>query len=467
MHVEDQRLKKANLPATSDSWKPYVSSSAVPWNLRRVVHLHRRAGFAATWSELQRDLAAGPAPAITRILAGKACTEGNPPDFNDLAQLLLDSAGDAERLKAWWFYRMLFGPDALGERLTLCWHNHFATSNRKVNDTGAMRRQNAIFRELARAPFGKLVDRVVHDPALLRFLDAPENKKGHANENLARELMELFTLGIGHYSERDVKDAARVLTGWTFKDNVFHLDAAQHDDGVKTVLGHSGRLRGDDLLSLLLAHPATAERLAFRLCELLMGEGVVSPAEIKALAAGLRAHNLDIGWGVETVLRSQIFFADANLGTRVLSPAEFLVASARMLEMFDRPPSTLVLADLSARMGQDLFYPPNVGGWKGGRSWISTQTIIARANYIVGLVQGVHTRDKEPLDVLALLHRHCRGRHVDDVISFGGELLHGIPPNAQWHDRLRKALAGNGVLTADTARRVIALVLASPEAQLA
>jgi uncharacterized protein (DUF1800 family) len=467
MHIEDQILEKANLPATSDSWKPYVPSSAVPWSLRRVVHLHRRAGFAATWSELQRDLADGPAPSIQRILTGKACAQGSPADFAELAQLLLDNAGDMERLKAWWFYRMLFGPDPLTERLTLCWHNHFATSNRKINDLGVMRRQNAIFRECARAPFGKLLDRVVHDPALLRFLDAPENKKGHANENLARELMELFTLGIGHYSESDVKEAARVLTGWTVKDNAFHMDAGQHDDGIKTVLGHSARLQGDDLIKLLLAHPATAERLAFRLCELFMGEGVVSRAEIKALAAGLRAHDLDISWGVGTVLRSQIFFADANLGTRVPSPAEFLAASARMLEMFDRPPSTLVLADLSARLGQDLFYPPNVGGWKGGRSWISTQTIIARANYIVGLVQGVHTRDQEPLDLLALLQRHGRGRHVDDVISFGGELLHGIPPNAPWHDRLRKALAGNGALTADTARRVIALVLASPEAQLA
>src|SRR5262249_20566194 len=172
-----------------------------------------------TWGEIQRDLKDGPKASIDRLLTGKARDDGVPKDFADVAALLRDSAAyDLGRLKAWWVYRMLFGPDPLGERLTLFWHDHFATSDDKVKDGAAMRRQNETFRELARAPFGKLLNAAVRDPALLVFLDAPSNRKGHPNENLARELMELFTLGIGHYTEQDVKEAARALTGWTLSD---------------------------------------------------------------------------------------------------------------------------------------------------------------------------------------------------------------------------------------------------------
>src|SRR5262249_17720534 len=157
----------------------------------------------------------GPKASIDRLLSGRARTDGVPADFADVAALLARSAGDAERLKAWWVYRMQFGPDPLTQRLALMWHNHFATSIAQVRDAGTMRRQNEIFRDLARAPFGKLLTAVTHDPALLLWLDAPANRVGHPNENLARELMELFTLGIGHYTEADVKEAARALTGWT------------------------------------------------------------------------------------------------------------------------------------------------------------------------------------------------------------------------------------------------------------
>src|SRR5262249_8198013 len=148
---------------------------------------------------------------------------------------------DPRHLKAWWVYRMLWSPDPLGERLTLLWHNHFATSYAKVNDAPAIRRQNDIFRKHGRGPFGTLLKTVVHDRALLVELDAPVNRKGKPNENLGRELMELFTLGVGHYSEKDVKEAARALTGWTVTNDAFHFEAALHDAGDKTILGKKGR----------------------------------------------------------------------------------------------------------------------------------------------------------------------------------------------------------------------------------
>src|SRR5262249_30406329 len=241
-------------------------------------------------SEIQRDLKDGPKAAIDRLLTGKARGQGVPEDFEATAAQLSQTAGfDTLRSKAWWVYRMYFGPDPLGERLTLLWHNHSATGNAKVNDRGGMRRQNQTFRELARAPFGKLLGAALRDPALLFWLDAQTNRKGHPNENLARELMELFTLGIGHYTETDVKEAARALTGWAVAtktadqpfvvrglgDGKFQEDLAQHDEGEKTILGRKGLWKGADLVRILLEHPATARRLAVRLCELFMGEAAV------------------------------------------------------------------------------------------------------------------------------------------------------------------------------------------------
>jgi uncharacterized protein (DUF1800 family) len=437
--------------------------------------VRRRAGFAATWDELQRDLQDGPRQSIDRLLTGKARIDGMPDDFDAGAARLGNDAEvgqtlparEPARLKAWWVYRMLFAPDPLTERLTLMWHNHFATSFEKVRDIALMRRQNETFRAHARAPFGKLLIASVHEPALLVWLDAPANRKGHANENLARELMELFTLGIGRYSEADVKEAARVLTGWTVAGQQFRENNALHDGGEKELFGRKGRWKGDDLVRLLLEHRATAERLAWRLCDTFMGEGAVDGQALKALADGLRERGLDIAWGVETVLRSKAFFAEANLGTRAAGPAEYVVGAVRALELFAPSPSTVFLADWSARLGQDLFAPPNVGGWPGGRVWVSTQASIARANYAAALMGGRLSRGGKPLDALGLARKHGRGSSLDDLIDFFGELLRGAGPEPAWRERVLVALGPTPVLTAETARHATALMLGSPEMQLA
>jgi uncharacterized protein (DUF1800 family) len=431
-----------------------------------VVHLHRRAGFAATWTELHRDLKDGPGPGITRLLKGQARREGVPPDFTATADTLVASTGDdLGRLKAWWVYRMLFGPDPLGERLTLMWHNHFATSAAKVGVT--VRRQNEIFRTFARMPFGQLLSHVVHDPALLLWLDAQANRKGQPNENLARELMELFTLGIGHYTETDVKEAARALTGWTVVKDRFQEDAARHDKGEKTILGRKGAWKGDDLLRILLEHPAAAERLAARLCEMFFGEGGLDAGHVQALAAGLRERDLDIGWAVETVLRSETFFAEANLGTRILAPVEYVVGAARALELFDPSPSTLILAEFSANLGQDLFHPPNVGGWPGGRSWLGTRSAIGRYNYAVALLEGQSVGLPGAADALGLARRHGHGDDLENIVTFFAELLLGAVPGRAWRERLLAAVTPKATVEPSTVRRIAALILACPEAQLA
>ncbi len=439
-------------PRSSAPWAPYVLDEGMPWDLRRAVHLHRRAGFAATWDELRRDLKDGPEASVNRLLEGRSRSRGVPDNFAAFADRLADlalAAPEPNRLKGWWVYRMLFGPDPLTERLTLMWHDHFATSNLKVNDLALMRRQNETLRTLGRAPFGRLLHAMLRDPALIVWLDAPDNTRGHPNENLARELMELFTLGIGHYSEDDVKQAARALTGWRMVGDDVRLIPTRHDPGAKTILGHTDALDADGLARRLLDHPATSRRLAWRLCREFFGEGAVDQAAIEALADGLRTHDLDIGWGVATVLRSRLFFDAANLGNRVASPIEFAVGAVRALEILDPAPSTPVLADWCARLGQDLFYPPNVGGWPGGRAWITTRSAIGRANLAAALMEGESVGLSRPLDLRTLADRHGQGRNP----AFFAQLLFGADEPAI------------SIEDAEATRRAVARILSSPAAQ--
>jgi uncharacterized protein (DUF1800 family) len=439
-------------PRSGVPWALYVPDEAMPWDLRRVVHLHRRAGFAATWEELQRDLKDGPEASINRLLEGKSRSCGIPADFAAFADRLADralAAPDSSRLKAWWVYRMLFGPDPLTERLTLMWHDHFATSNLKVDDMVLMRRQNETLRSLCRAPFSRLLHAMLRDPALLIWLDAQENTRGHPNENLARELMELFTLGIGHYSEGDVKQAARALTGWKLAGDEARFVPIRYDSGAKHILGHAGAFDADGLAALLLEHPATSRRLAWRLCHEFFGEGAVDATAIDALAERLHAHDLDIGWGVATVIRSQLFFDAANLRRRIASPLDLAIGAVRALELFDPAPSTPVLADWCGRLGQDLFHPPNVGGWAGGRAWITTRSAIGRANFAAALIGGKSVGLGAPLDPIALADRHGQ-RHNR---SFFAQLLLGA-------DRPEVPLDSPG-----PARQAVIRLLASPEAQ--
>ncbi len=447
-------------------WDRYIPGPDAPWNLARVVHLHRRAGFAATWGELQRDLRDGPDRCIDRLLSSTARAQGVPADFTAVADKLVErGAKDIGRLKAWWVYRMVAGPDPLGERLALFWHDHFATSAAKVGPM--VRRQNEIFRELGRAPYGELLTRVVHDPALLVWLDAPENTRGRPNENLARELMELFTLGVGNYTETDVKAAARALTGWTVEDGRFRDDPVRHDDGEKTILARRGRWRGDDLIAMLLEHPATSRRLAERICRLLLGEVAVPDEDIGELAAGLRERSLDVGWAIETVLRSRRFFAPENLGRRIPGPPEFVVGAVRALEVFDPFPNTLILAEWAESLGQDLFYPPSVGGWAGGRAWLTTRGAIGRARFAADLVAGRPVGLLEAVDAQSLAARHGRDGGLSDQVAFFAELFTGMAPSPGWHDRIVEVVSRSPADKPETARRAVALILASPEAQLA
>lgn len=445
-------------------WKPYRPAADTPWNLRRVVHLHRRAGFAAPWSVLERDLKETPELAVDRLLAGGRNEESSA--FESLSRTIAEAAiasGNPARLKAWWFYRMLLSPDPLGERLALMWHNHFATSNLKVEDLALMREQNEMFRRHARGPFSQLLEKVVKHPAMLLWLDADANRAGHPNENLARELMELFTLGIGHYTETDVKEAARAVTGWTVSKNRFEFSEARHDRGQKTILGEAGPLTGDELLEILGDHPATARRLAWRIGHTFFGENIIGQAELSQLAEGLRSHQRDIAWALKTVLHSELFFSERNLRSKVVGPVEWIVGILKSLEQCEPLASTLQLADWSGRMGQDLFYPPNVGGWNEGRSWLASRNIIARANFAEALVQGQLWHPAKPPRFEALAEKHNPSVGIEEQIAWFARVLLGEAPDSLVNELLAAAMKAPPEKRLEPA---IALLLAHPQSQL-
>ena len=229
---------------------------------------------------------------------------------------------------------------------------------------------------------------MLRDPALLIWLDAPSNRKGKPNENLARELMELFTLGVGHYTEADVKEAARALTGGTVVQGQFQSVPEFHDEGEKTILGKTGAVRRR-LARRPSARPACGRGSpGLAALRRVPGRGVADAAARSELAHRLRKDDLHVGRAVETILRSSLFFSRANLHSRVSDPVGFVVGSVRALERFDPPPSTLLLAEWTARMGQELFSPPNVGGWPGGRRWLTGRAVVARANFAAALTSA-------------------------------------------------------------------------------
>lgn len=438
------------------SWQRYKPNRQQPWNLLRVWTLHRRAGFAGTWTELQRDLADGPEKTISRILDGTSRTDGLPDNFAEMRQIIGKSAENSdrpERLMAWWVYQMYFSPDSLRERMTLVWHNHFATSNAKVKNLLSMKEQNEVFRKHGLGDFETLLTNTLKHPAMLKWLDGNENRAGRANENLGRETLELFTLGVGNYSESDVENASRALTGWSIDDNKFVVRDEWHDSSEKSILGRKGHFKGDDLIDITLKHPATPKRLAWRLCNELLAESLATEKHIDELATILSENRLNIRVGLETILTSELFFSTENLKQRIVDPESLIVGSTRALETFEPPASTMVLADWIEQTGRKLFYPPNVGGWPGGRSWLNSRTAIARANFGAALVQGKVNRSNIAINLSALAEKHS-DRSTKHAIDFFTQLLTG------------KSVTEGSQNQLDLESTVIK-ILASPSAQLA
>ena len=284
-------------------------------------------------------------------------------------------------LRGWWMREMLATTSPLTERMTLFWHNHFVSAQPKVRIARLMYRQNATLRAHALGNFGVFLHAIAKDPAMVVYLDSVQNRRGAPNENFAREVMELFTLGEGHYSEQDVKEAARAFTGWSLEreTGVFIFRRGLHDDGIKTVLGRSGNFDGDAVLNLLLARPETAEFITAKLWREFVSPDP-DPAEVARIARRFRESNYEIKAALSELLGSDAFYASANRGVLVKSPVELVVGTLRQLDL--EPESALPFALAAAGMGQNLMSPPNVKGWPGGEAWINTTTLLARKQFL-------------------------------------------------------------------------------------
>jgi hypothetical protein len=437
-------------------WAPFEPTARDPWDLGKVAHLHRRAGFGATWPELRRDLRDGPAASVDRLLNPPAASTDETQVLDSLRQGVV-SSGDGERLKAWWLYRALYDRDPLREKLTLFWHSHFATSNRKVQSIPLMLQQNELLRRHALGEFGPMLNDVVADPAMLVWLDGVLSRRERPNENFAREFLELFTLGAGHYAEADIRNAARAFTGWLRQrddgrsSGTFRFDPAQHDGGEKTFLGRTGNWGAADIVRITLERPRCAEFLCRKLYRYFVSETEEPAADlIRPLADQLRNHRYSIRHVVGIVLRSRRFYDAAVRLQMVKAPVGFSAGLVRMLEVPRSDVRLLALAVACDRQGQELFAPPNVRGWVAGRTWINSTTLLERGNWCNDVIWGNPDLGIPRFDTAAWAMRNGvpprrtaerlidlllqGGAHADDRAAILRTAGDGAP------DRLRRAL---------------------------
>jgi uncharacterized protein (DUF1800 family) len=407
------------------AWEAYRPSDASPWDTRKVGHLYRRAAFGATWTELQTALKAGPEATIEALLQGGPDQDAFEQESAKIAPTIVRS-NNGQQASAWWLMRMLYTPHPLREKMTLFWHNHFATSNGKVNNAGYMLGQYELMRRHALGSIRVLLQEISRDPAMMVWLDTNVSKKGTPNENYARELMELFSLGIGHYTEADIREAARAFTGWEIRDGKAVFQAKQHDDEAKTVLGRKGNWKGEDVVNLCLDQPAAAPFLAGKLYRFFISE-TESPAPemLEPLADQLHKSAYDVSGVVRTILRSNLFFSAAAYRRRVKSPVDYALNIVRPLE---GRIGTAALSTALEGLGQHLFYPPSVKGWDGGQGWLNGQTLLFRQNLALALTSTEDARFGRRTDPAAVVRKYGKKSDPEILAFFLDLFLQGDVP---------------------------------------
>ena len=399
--------------------------AAADWNYARAAHLLERAGFGGTPDEIARLAAMTPRQAVDSLVDFDAVPrdlkpfdhsgiwdpgmDPFPPSRAEAVRLarergeglgekmrpagsqrrlqpvvdkffysLIANGIETQRLGLWWANQMLATRRPLEEKLTLFWHGHFATGENKVRDYRMMLRQNEMFRAQAAGTLRGLLVGILKDPGMLVYLDNGENIKQHPNENFGRELLELFSMGVGNYTERDVREAARAFTGWTNDVLEFKFDAAQHDAGDKTFLGRSGPFNGEDIIDIILEQPVTAEYVSGKLYRYFVRDEMSAPLRV-SLGRTFR----DSGYQVKPLLKqiflSRDFYSPPAYATQIKAPVQLVVSTYRKLGL-QSVPTIPDFGRMTASLGQSLFDPPNVAGWAGGRSWITPSTLLQRGN---------------------------------------------------------------------------------------
>lgn len=362
-----------------------------PAAIRKIRHLDLRTGFGLEmedWREgpnapkrAARLLRDNSTPRLLQVVSTEEWDE-----YRELQQNKkeMDAAQRRDKIKSYreklmdlnrlWMQEMVATENPLREKMALFWHSHFAT---RVNNPYFDQQLLHTIRTHGLGNFKTLLLQVSQSPSMLQFLNNQQNRKQHPNENFAREVMELFTLGRGHYSEKDIREAARAFTGWGYdRDGAFVFRKKQHDDGEKKILGKTGNFKGEDVLNLLLEQKQCAIFITQKICRYLVSEEKQDQQRIRRLAGDFYESGYDLGELVKTIITSGWFYEEKLAGARVKSPVDLLVGYQRLLPMTFDNPKTLI--NLQRTLGQLLFYPPNVAGWPGGADWIDSSSLVIR-----------------------------------------------------------------------------------------
>ena len=495
------------------------------WNYTTAAHLLNRAGFGGPPAEIEKLVKLGAQNAVSHFVDyEKIPDDAQPPEWakpdaglparlreiRELAEKMRKTGDDAERkkiaeqqreslqaerrqqikqvfdLRGWWLRRMASTPRPLQEKLMLFWHGHFATSVEKVKYSYFMYLQNETLRKHAMGNWYDMLEAMAKDPAMLIWLDQAQSRRQHPNENFAREVMELFALGEGNYTEKDVSEAARALTGFSLdrETQSFTYRPYFHDTGTKSVLGHTGELTGEDVLKIIAEHPQSARFMAKKIWTFFAAEEP-SPAIVEALADVFTKNGRKFAPMLRAMFLSQEFYAENVVRAQVKSPVQWLVGSVRTLER--EMPEPLVASMMLKQLGQELFQPPNVKGWDGGLSWITTNNLLMRYNLATTLVSAkapissgggssqqfkfIEQRAREMLqkmpvvDVKKILSEKERTNKALLIPALEKRFL-----QAQLKDKqrgvLQDFLASRGELDDDDVRQAIRLIMATPEYQL-
>jgi uncharacterized protein (DUF1800 family) len=436
----------------------------------QVAHLLRRAGFGATEAELDLYTPLGFAGAVDRLL--------NPEQVDDsstdqLLQPLAAKLGDRKQIEAakfWWVNRMLYTQRPLQEKMTLFWHNHFATANSKVANAVLMLQQIQLFRDNGMGNFEALLQKVTRDPAMLIWLDNRLNRKGSPNENYAREVQELFTVGIGNYTEQDIHEAARAFTGHALDKNLAYVfNKAQHDAGSKTFQGQTGNFDADDILAILVRNPATAQFITRKMFSWFAYDSP-DQSTVDRLANTFTSSGYDVRSVLRDIFSGPEFLSDAAFHGIIKQPVDYVLGSLKSLSVQNIGPD---VTQVLRRMGQDLLNPPDVSGWKGGAAWINSSTLFERFNWGDRLSMGRDSTKPYFTDIASQLQTHGITTPDGLVDYYVGLFVDGdVTPEARQNliDYLNApaplALNDSGAVDLK-ARGLVHLALATPTYQLA
>jgi uncharacterized protein (DUF1800 family) len=380
------------------------------WDFDAAGHLLVRAGFGGSSTEIQRLAEQGLQQSVEKLLTTVA-TQAAPPTWayptslRELVGQIRSATTPEDKVRArqafnkanheqmvqliqWWTQEMTDTKAPLLEKMTLFWHGHFATSAEKVKPAYKMWLQNQTLRTHALGNFGTLTKAISRDPAMLVWLDLANSQREKPNENFARELMELFTLGEGHYTENDIKESAKAFTGYRIDplDQQFRFAPKQFDPSIKIFMQKTGPWTGDQIIDMILEQPQCAKFIVNKLWRFFAYEDA-DPALIDALAAKFRQAHYEIKPVLRTIFSSEEFYGDHAKNAIIKSPVQYLVQARRSLAVY--APEGRALVNIYRQLGQVPFYPPNVKGWDGGKSWINTGTLSYRYQLARLLVNGI------------------------------------------------------------------------------